>query len=207
MPSDAKRSMTFDECWLDSTSRRMACTKRRFRWEFYIAGISQGGVESLPPSKAARPGVSFKDIEAIHLAETIKFPGRAEWKPIQLSLFDLKKNRHPVWKWIKIYYDVSQGAVLNHFACTQTNLGFTVGDQFKKTAELRLYDGCGNMSEKWIFEEVWPNNIEFGELDMGDSAVVTCDLTLNYSRAYLVESEAPGDIFDQPFPPIGGGNA
>ena len=51
-----------------------------------------------------------------------------------------------------------------------------------------MYDGCGEMLEKWIFENVWPNNIEWGELDMSDSQYVTIDLTLRYDRAYWQQS-------------------
>lgn len=187
MPGDGKRRMTFDQAWNNAANTRFACMKRKFRFEFYIEGVSQGGVETLPPSKAARPGLAFKEIEAVHLAENIFFPGRADWKPIQLSLFDLKKNQHPVWEWIKLYHKVDQTEVRNYFACPQNFFGFSFGGQFKKRAELRLYSGCGDMIEKWVYDEAFPNNIEFGELDHGDSAIVTCDLTLRYSRAYLIE--------------------
>ena len=47
-----------------------------------------------------------------------------------------------------------------------------------------MYDGCGEILETWTFENVWPNNIEWGELDMSDSSYVTIDLTLRYDRAY-----------------------
>ena len=59
-------------------------------------------------------------------------------------------------------------------------------DGFKvDQATLNLYDGCGKVIETWIFENAWPQNIEFGELDMTSSEVITCDLTLRYDRAYI----------------------
>ena len=51
--------------------RKSLCWKQKFRWEFSIPGISQSGVNSLPPSKAARPSMDFKEQEAQHLNETI----------------------------------------------------------------------------------------------------------------------------------------
>ena len=60
-------------------------------------------------------------------------------------------------------------------------------------ASLILYDGCGNKIERWVFENVWPQSAEFGELDMQSSEVVTGDVTLRYDRAY-VETNAKTNI-------------
>ena len=153
------------------------CMKRKFRWLFMIPEISADGANSLPPDKGARPSLSFKEIETQHLNEIIYYPGKPDWKPINLTLFDIKKNgnENPVFKWIKNQYDPSSG---DWAAGT-----FKVGE-----ATLNLYDGCGNVIEKWTFENVWPNNIEWGELDMSDSQYVTVDLTLRYDRAYYAKS-------------------
>ena len=76
-------------------------------------------------------------------------------------------------KWLSSIYDVKNDA----------RYKYTVG--FKKDrAVLELYDGCGNVIESWVMEAVWPTSIEFGELDMSMSEVVTVDVTLRYDRAY-----------------------
>jgi hypothetical protein len=152
-----------------------ACFKRKNRWLFKIDGVSAQGVNSLPPSKGARPSVSFKEIEAQHVTETVYFPGRPEWKPITLTLYDLKNNiSHPVFEWIKLAYNPDKG----EFNPTLNN--------FKKPQGiLELYDGCGEAIESWIFESIWPQSVEFGELDMSTSEVITCDLTIRYDRAYI----------------------
>jgi hypothetical protein len=54
----------------------------------------------------------------------------------------------------------------------------------KSGCYLTLYDGCGEMIEGWVLENVWCQNAEFGELDMQSSEVVTCEVTLRYDRAY-----------------------
>lgn len=163
--------------------------KRKNRWLFRIKGVSAydlDGVHSLPPSKAARPSISFKEIEAQHLTETVYFPGKPEWKPITLTLYEICTNtacqngesryfcqNNVVFDWLKKAYDVKQGKY--NPSC----------DGFKTNATLSLYDGCGNSLEVWTFENCWPQNIEFGELDMQSSEVVTCDVTLRYDRAYI----------------------
>lgn len=149
------------------------CLMRKFRWLFKIPEVSAYGTNTLPPEKGARPSLSFKEIEAQHLNEIIYFPSKPDWKPVTLTLYDLKKNTNPVFEWLKKQYDPEKG-------------DWNVPGQFKKgIASLEMYDGCGNVQETWIFENVYPNNIEWGELDMSDSTYVTVELTLRYDRAYI----------------------
>lgn len=157
---------------LESTT---VCLKRKFRWLFIVPSVSAEGISSLPPSRGARPGISFKEIQVEHLNETIFYPGKPDWKPVELVLYDLKKNSHPVFRWLQNIYNPSDG----QFATPLEN-GF-----IKSKAYLELYDGCGTVLEKWVFENIWPNSIDFGELDMANSEIVTCSLTLRYARAYL----------------------
>jgi hypothetical protein len=167
------------------------CFKRKFRWMFKINDISGEGINALPPLRSSRPSLSFKEMEAQHLNETIYFPSKPEWKPIPLSLYDLRKEdkkikkddqdptlidiNNPVITWIKSIYDASSGK------------WSPIESSFKRKCTLEMYDGCGNVIEKWNFENAWPQNIEFGELDMSASDVMTIDLTLRYDRAYVID--------------------
>lgn len=150
------------------------CFKRKFRWLLIIPEVSAEGINTLPPLRSARPSLSFKEMEAQHVSETIYFPGKPDWKPINLILYDIKKPTHPVFKWIEKLYNPQSGDY--KYSC----------DGFKKNrATLEMYDGCGKVIETWIYENVYPSNIEFGELDMQQSEYLTCDLTLRYDRAYI----------------------
>jgi hypothetical protein len=163
-------------------------SKRKFRWLFKIEGVSAQGVNALPPTKGARPNLSFKEMDAQHISETVYFPGKPEWKPVTLSLYDLKKDKHPVFEWIKQLYNPQTGKYIP--SCER--IGQTT-DSFKKDrATLELYDGCGDVLETWVFENVWVQAAEFGELDMGNSEVLTCDLTLRYDRAYIDDGTGDG---------------
>lgn len=161
--------------------------KRKFRWLFQIDGITDtnsGTVNMLPPLKSARPSLSFKEMEARHLTEHVYYPMKPEWKPINLILYDIKRDKHPVFEWIKKLYDVKQGTWKPSVSVGQ--IGPQANDNFiKPSIKLNLYDGIGNIIETWIYENVWPQVIEFGELDMGSNEFVTCDLTLRYVRAYI----------------------
>ena len=151
--------------------------KRKNRWAFSIPGISDEAISALPPSKSARPSISFKEIEAQHLSETVYFPGKPDWKPITISLYDIKKEnveKNHVFDWLVKLYDPRKGSFL--YSC----------DGFKQQeAILELLDGCGGTLEKWKFINVWPQNVEFGDLDMQSSEILTCDITLRYDRAYI----------------------
>lgn len=153
---------------------------RKHRWLFEVPNISVEPIYALPPFKSARPSLSFKEIAVEHMNETVYYPGKPEWKAVPLTLYDLKRDTdngsHPVWEWIKKCYDPG-----NQSRFRPSAEGFKVPQ-----ATLRMYDGAGEVCQSWIFETVWCQNIEFGELDMSVSDIVTCNLTLRYDRAYLV---------------------
>lgn len=147
--------------------------KRKNRWIFKINDVSDDGTSALPPLKSARPSLTFKEMEAQHLNETIFFPSKPEWKPVQLTLYDIDNRGTKVIDWIKKVYDVQTG-----------DWSPACDTDFKKNVTLELYDGCGNTCESWTFENAWPQVIEWGDLDMADAGIVTIDITLRYDRAY-----------------------
>lgn len=159
------------------------CFKRKYRFLFFIPEISQEGINALPPSKSARPSLSFKEMDAQHLTETIYYPSKPEWKPVNLTLYDIKNNSdiNPVWEWIKRLYDPEKEDQNWSPSCENN---FKMASKAEK-CKLEMYDGCGKAIERWIYEGVWCQNIEFGDLDMGSSEVSTIELTLRYDRAYI----------------------
>jgi len=164
------------------------CLMRKFRWLFFIDGVCDDGTSALPPDKGARPSLTFKEIEVQHLNETIYFAGKPDWKPINLTLFDLKLSNNPIFSWLKNQYEPCDD--LGTWKAPSPG-------SWKKTGRLKMYDGCGNIMEEWVFMNIWPNNIEWGELDMSNQDYVTVELTLRYDRAWAKDcSGSPfvGDI-------------
>ena len=155
--------------------------KRQFRWLFTIPDItpdeaSGEGANVLPPEKSARPNIQFKEMEVRHLIEDVYYPAKPDWKPVNLTLYDLKVNPHPLFKWIREFYKPRHGV-----------LHAPNENKFIKEAILRLYDGCGNIIETWIWEDAWLQSANFQALDMGVSGFVTCDITMRYARAYVLD--------------------
>lgn len=155
---------------------------RRFRWLFYIDNISARGVNALPPYQSSRPNLSFTEMNPKHLNETYFYPAMPDWRPINLVLYDVVKNNsdgariHPVISWLEKVYEINDREA-NWYSATENG--------FIQDCDLEMLDGCGNVVEKWIFEQVWPQAVDFGTLDMSSSDVMTCSLTLRYARAYI----------------------
>jgi len=156
------------------------CQKQKFRWLFKIDGVS-GVSDALPPLKSHRPKLDLREQQIQHLVQQIYYPLKADWKTIQLSLYDIKVNENPVFEWLRVLYDPCGDPEWRPIY----QPGCDDGSCFKRNAMLCLYDGCGNVIESWRYENCYPQTIDWGELDMGNSEVVMVDITLRYDRACL----------------------
>ena len=54
-----------------------------------------------------------------------------------------------------------------------------------RTCDLKLYNGCGEVVETWVWQDAWIQTVNFQELDMTNSNLVMCDITLRFARAYV----------------------
>jgi len=175
--------------------------KRKFRWMFSIQPYVGDQVSMLPPLKSARPNVSFKEYQAEHIHETIYFPGKVEWQTVDLSLYDIKCKENPIYEWMKLIYNPDPDAP-SGFGATGGFYGPSLsqqsgGTQYKTTAQVTMYNGCGDTLETWIYMNAYPAKIDWGDLDMSSNDLTTADITLRFDRAYILQST--------PFQQQGGG--
>ncbi len=175
---------------LDAGLNTRAC-KRKHRWLMSIDGVSgtstSGAITVLPPQRGARPQLIFKEMVAKHLNEDVYYPAKPDWKPVNLTLYDIKTDNsgdsvegHPVFNWIRDIYipaDAGGADVGSWVPPIPAFLG--------RDTRLQLFDGCGNILETWVYKQAWPQSINFQDLDMGNSQILTCDLTLRYVRAFV----------------------
>jgi hypothetical protein len=165
---------------------RNGCQKLKSRWLFKIDQVS-ATTNALPPLKGARPHIEFKEQQISHLVQHIYYPVMSEWKPITLTLYDNQAHNNPVFTWMQTLYDPSS-------TDNEWRPVFRPGAEegnFKRTAKLCLYDGCGEVIETWTYENAYPQSINWGTLDMADSNFVTVDITLRYDRAYVQSGSPP----------------
>jgi hypothetical protein len=161
----------------------MGALKRKFRWLFHITNITTSFVDSaqpLPCMKAARPKITLKEMQAEHLNETISFPSKPEWQPIQIMLYDrCISTQNPIFTWLKQQYNPGSSQCSQWYPCLDSL-------SFKTCANLQLLDGCGNVVEAWVLQNCYPQSIDWGDLDMTNYEVVTVEFTLRYDRAFQV---------------------
>ena len=153
--------------------------KKKWRWMFTIPDVcGNTSVNILAPQKSARPDLRWKEINIQHLNEEVFFPGKPDWSMASITLYDTKLTAHPLFRWLRTMYGPQDGSYMR-----------TPKDGFIKECRLDMYDGCGNVIEQWIYEDAWPQQMNFNDLDMGANEFVVCNLMLRYARAYIVENQ------------------
>lgn len=159
--------------------------KKKNRWVFTIESLID--VENfsspvLPPLTSARPSLTFKEIQIEHLIETISMPGKAEWGLLEMTLYDIQCNENPVFKYLKRLYDPSGGTY-------KTLVSSSASSSYKiSSATLSMLNGCGETLESWVYEGLWLQKMDWGQLDMASGEVVTVDVAFRYDRAYQLIS-------------------
>ena len=146
--------------------------KRKFRYTFELSGshvIPQHFVKI-----CARPSISIESTEIHFLNAKTYLPGKATLEPMSVTYIDVAHNEmQPLYNWLASVYDFAhpttlyQGSSLTDYECT---------------GELLLLDGCGTPLERWEMKHVWPESIDFGDLDYSSSEECTIQLSLRYSE-------------------------
>ena len=72
---------------------------------------------------------------------------------------------------------------------------------YQGQAVIYLWDGCGTALEGWWLQNVWPQAVNFGTLDMGSSEECTVELTLRYSNVQYASYCPVGTIQKCPCTP------
>lgn len=164
--------------------------KRQHHWMFTVDGIigddTPAAINALPPSKASRPHLAFTEMSVKHLIEDVFIPGKPDWKPITVTVFDLTKNENPIWNWITSFYDSKAGTLV------PPNIKKGINEGFFRQCRLAMLDSCGKPIELWTYEDAWPQTINFQTLDYGQQDVMMADITLRYARAYIGEPTSLG---------------
>jgi len=149
--------------------------KRKFRWTFELYDICGG--RRIPPhyvKLAARPNLTIEETEINYLHAKTWLPGKASWETMTVTYYDIATiDVKPLYDWLASVYEFTNPVTLR--------MGSTRRDYAAKSL-LFLYDGCGQELERWRMSDVWPQAINFGELDYSSSEEATIELTLRYSE-------------------------
>jgi hypothetical protein len=156
--------------------------KRKYRWTFAI----QHGCGNIPETivkLAARPNLTIEEQEINFLHGKTWIPGKGTWETITVTYYDVSGidggGPEGLFSWLATVYDFTNPVQLNQ----SSKVGQGTGDGgYGGIATLKLYDGCGTTMETWVLGHVWPQAVNFGELDYSSSEEVTIELTLRYTN-------------------------
>jgi hypothetical protein len=150
--------------------------KRKFRWTFAVKPkCGTGDIDPWFVKVASRPNISIDETELNFLNEKMWIPGKVTYETITVTYIDVapkEPSSANLYKWLGAVYQ---------FWNPNRKMGVNV-NQYGAEATLTLYDPCGKEIERWDFQDIWPQAINFGDLDMSSSDTVDIELTLRYSK-------------------------
>lgn len=149
--------------------------KRKFRYTFEVVQLC--GNQSIPAhfvKVASRPSLTIEETEINYLNAKTWIPGKASWETITVTYIDAAVTElQPLYNWLASVYNYANPITLEQGSQRQDYTGVGV---------LYLYDGCGTPLETWVLQDMWPQAVNWGELDYANSEEVTLELTLRYSQ-------------------------
>lgn len=149
--------------------------KRNFRFTFELRDICGG--KSVPAhfvKTAGRPQIDIDETEINYLNGVTWVPGKAKWQTMDVTYYDVATaDAAPLYSWLASVYDFTDPINLH--------MGSRRSD-YAATGILSMWDGCGQLIERWTMKDVWPKNINWGALDYENSEISTIEMTLRYSQ-------------------------
>ncbi len=155
--------------------------KRKYRWTFFLRTPCGPPIGEQVVKLAARPNLTIEETEINFLHGKMWIPGKGTWETITVTYYDIGGNNAlgGLYSWLATIYDFTDP--VNLYQSSRRGDGGNVRG-YSGSADLALYDGCGNVMELWQLGNIWPQAINFGELDYSSSEEVTIELTLRYSE-------------------------
>lgn len=159
--------------------------KRKYRWAFSVSPYCGGYIPEHYVKIASRPNLTIEETEINYLHGKMYIPGKATWETLTVTYYDVggsDSGLGNLFRWLAGTFNF-----LDPRGLYQNSVRGTFGTQgYAASASLSLYDGCGGEMERWQMDHVWPQAINFGELDYSSSEEVTIELTLRFSECQYI---------------------
>lgn len=152
--------------------------KRKFRWTLDIFPYC-GDIKRIGPNfvkTASRPNWDIEETELNYLNAKTWIAGKHSWQSITVTYIDAAVTEiQNLYSWVSLL-----GRINNPGTFFQGSK-FT---DYAAYANLYMYDGCGFPMDLWVLDNVWPQAVNFGELDYTSSEEATIELTLRYDKVF-----------------------
>lgn len=156
--------------------------KRKYRWTFEVQPYCSAAIPAHFVKLASRPNLTIEETEINFLHGKMFIPGKGTWETITVTYYDLGNAGNGItglFSWLATVYNFTDPVGLHQ----SSKRGAGIGSRgYSADGVLQLYDGCGTPMEVWQLSHMWPQAINFGELDYTSSEEVTVELTLRYSE-------------------------
>jgi hypothetical protein len=132
------------------------------------------GIPAYVIKTAARPQITFEDVELHHMNVVRYVKGKGQWQPLTVTLYDpiVPSAAQAVMEWVR----------LGHESVTGRD-GYS--DFYKKDITFNVLGPVGDKVEEWTLKGSYIQDAQFGELDFADATAVEITLTLRYDYAIL----------------------
>jgi hypothetical protein len=186
--------------------------KRKFKFVVTFAGVTENEtIPSFVVKKATKPSFSISESSHQFLGNKFYFPGKLEWKEVDITLIDAggfdespPENNEIGTKAVQpVKNDITSKiiSILSKFGYQppeQTGAalaggGFSNGtlktfSKFAATSvlpsiEILQLDSNGSIIESWTLHNAWVKDVNFGELDYTSEDPVEITLKLRYDWA------------------------
>lgn len=142
--------------------------KRKNRWI-----LEMDGVDVFTLLSAARPQVTFGEVEIPYLNLRRYYAGKATPGTMPVTLIDYiaPSASQKVTEWSRRIFDPATGT-----------MGYP--EFYQKDVTLKMLSPTGEVVEKWVLKDCWPQDINFNELDMAADEPANITFTLRYNFAF-----------------------
>ena len=143
--------------------------KVKNRFIMYIEGIPAYLIRA-----AARPTITFEEIELDHINTKRYVKGKGSWEHLEVTLYDpiVPSGAQQVIEWIRLHHESVTGRD-----------GYS--DFYKKNITFNLVGPVGDVVEEWELVGAYIQTANWGDLSFEDSTPVEITLTLKYDYAVL----------------------
>jgi len=136
--------------------------------------MSIDGIPAYLIKTAARPSITFEEVELNHMNVKRFVKGKGTWDTIEITLYDpvVPSAAQAVMEWIR----------LGHESVTGRD-GYS--DFYKKDVDFQVLGPVGDVVEQWKLKGTWIVSANFNDLDFASSDPADISVTLRYDYAIL----------------------
>jgi len=176
--------MATPQYWASSKSTPKR--QHRFLFNFGKAGTGDNSLPSWVCSRVTRPSMEISAVEHQYLNYTFKYPGRAKWNNISVTLRDPQTPDASIilYEWLKeAGYNppsISPASAAGRSSFTKKKFADLFGD-----VQIQSLDADGKVIEKWRIVNPMIVSINWGENDYSSEELVNITLDLAYDYAEI----------------------